>query len=250
MECFEKRAEPGREWALGVEAAGLRWLADADGAHVVSILEEHPDRLVLERLHERSPSVGEAEEFGRALAVTHAAGASAFGSRPPGCGERLTIGTLDLPMRPHETFGEYAAAQLVEPFARTAPLPEGGHEVMARLAERLAAGEFDDDQPPARLHGDLWAGNVMWTDAGAVVIDPAAHGGHPITDLAMLALFGCPHLEHIHAAYAEAARLPSGWEDLISLHQVWPLLVHANLFGGGYGAQAVACARRYVGGDR
>ncbi|GAB3815773.1 fructosamine kinase family protein [Tessaracoccus terricola] len=246
MDTFTKTADPGREWALGVEAAGLRWLTEAGGVRVVRVLEEHPDRLLLEGLHERSPTVEEAEEFGRALAVTHAAGAPAFGSPPPGCGERLTIGALALAMRPHETFGEYAAAQLVEPFARSAPLPEGGPAVMARLAERLAGGDFDDDLPPARLHGDLWAGNVMWTDAGAVVIDPAAHGGHPVTDLAMLALFGCPHLERIHAAYAEAAGLPSGWEDLIALHQLWPLLVHANLFGGGYGAQAATAARRYV----
>lgn len=246
METFIKRAEPGREWALAVEAAGLRWLAEADGARVVRVLEEHPDHLVLERLHPRSPTVAEAEAFGRALAKTHAAGATAFGSPPPECGERLTIGSMGLPMRPHATFGGYAAEQLVEPFAQTAPLPDGGREVMGRLAERFAAGHFDDDRPPARIHGDLWAGNVLWTDAGAVVIDPAAHGGHPITDLSMLALFGCPHLERIHAAYAEAAGLPSGWEDLIELHQVWPLLVHANLFGGGYGSQAVAAAGRYA----
>ena len=56
--------------------------------------------------------------------------------------------------------------------------------------ERCAAGDFDDDDPPARLHGDLWSGNVMWTPTGAVLIDLAAHGGHRETDLAMLALFG------------------------------------------------------------
>ncbi|TRY18353.1 phosphotransferase [Tessaracoccus rhinocerotis] len=246
METFIKRAEPDREWALAVEAAGLRWLAAADGVRVVGVLEERPDALVLERLHPRSPTVAEAEDFGRALAATHAAGAPSFGSPPPECGESLTIGSMGLPMRPHRTFGEYAAHQLIEPFARTAPLPDGGRAVMSALAERLAAGDFDDDRPPARIHGDLWAGNVIWTDDGAVVIDPAAHGGHPVTDLAMLALFGCHHLGRIHAAHAEAAELPSGWEDLIELHQVWPLLVHANLFGSGYGAQAVAAARRYV----
>lgn len=246
MSTFTKRAAPGREWAIGVEAAGLRWLAAAGGARVVEVVEELPDRLVLEQLHPVTPTVEDAEVFGRALAAMHAAGAPAFGSPPPEAGGRLTIGAMDLPMRPHDTFGQYMAEQLVTPFARTARLPGDGQAVMAALAERLAAGDFDDDHSPARIHGDLWAGNVMWTPSGAVLIDPAAHGGHPITDLAMLALFGCAHLDRILDAYAEAASLPSDWTELISLHQVWPLLVHANLFGGGYGAQAAGAARRYV----
>jgi fructosamine-3-kinase len=90
---------------------------------------------------------------------------------------------------------------------------------------------------PARLHGDLWAGNVLWTGNGAVLIDPAAHGGHPVTDLAMLALFGLPHLERAVAAYEEVGALgalPDGWRDLVPLHQVYPLGMHVVLFGAGY----------------
>jgi fructosamine-3-kinase len=76
------------------------------------------------------------------------------------------------------------------------------------------------------------------------VIDPAAHGGHRETDLAMLALFGAPQLETILAAYDEAAPLANGWRDRVELHQLFPLLVHTVLFGGGYGAQALrACER-------
>lgn len=246
MEPYVKPAQPGREWAVAVEAAGLRWLADAGGVRVVQVIDEQPDALVLEQLHPRTPTVGESEAFGRALAITHAAGAPAFGSPPPGCGELLTIGALDLPMRPHDTFGSYAAQQLIVPFAETLDLSRSRRRILGRLVDRLEAGDFDDDRPSARIHGDLWAGNIMWTDVGAVLIDPAAHGGHPLTDLAMLALFGCPHLERVHAAYAEAAGLPSDWADLLDLHKVWPLLVHANLFGGGYADQAVECALAYT----
>src|SRR6478752_4834379 len=57
----------------------------------------------------------------------------------------------------------------------------------------VAAGTFDSAEPASRLHGDLWSGNVLWTAREAVLIDPAAHGGHRETDLAMLALFGAPH---------------------------------------------------------
>lgn len=122
-----------------------------------------------------------------------------------------------------------------------------GLGLIERLCARLEAGEFDDAAPPARIHGDLWGGNVLYDAAGAVLIDPAAHGGHRITDLAMLALFGTAYLERVLSAYAEASnRLPDGWRDLIPLHQVHPLLVHTILFGGGYGAQALGVARRFA----
>ncbi len=115
--------------------------------------------------------------------------------------------------------------------------------VVERVCERLPelAGPAE---PPARLHGDLWSGNVLWAGDGRVwLIDPAAHGGHRETDLAMLRLFGCPHLERVLAGYREAAPLADGWADRVGLHQLFPLLVHAVLFGRGYGEQAVAVAR-------
>lgn len=104
-------------------------------------------------------------------------------------------------------------------------------------------------EPPALLHGDLWAGNLHWSAAGpAYLIDPAVHGGHRETDLAMLALFGAPLLERILAAYDEAAPLAPGWRDRVALHQLHPVVVHAALFGGGYGRQAGALALRALAG--
>ena len=109
--------------------------------------------------------------------------------------------------------------------------------VVRRLAELVP------EEPPARLHGDLWNGNVLWgTDGRVRVIDPAAHGGHRETDLAMLALFGLPHLPRVLDAYDEVAPLADGWQDRPALHQLFPLLVHACLFGGGYGARAADAA--------
>ena len=83
----------------------------------------------------------------------------------------------------------------------------------------------------------------MWTEAGAVLIDPAAHGGHRETDLAMLALFGCPHLERVYDGYQDVHPLRAGWRDRIALHQLYPLLAHVALFGGGYVAQTVRAGR-------
>jgi fructosamine-3-kinase len=116
-------------------------------------------------------------------------------------------------------------------------------KVVERVCEQLPrlAGPAES---PARLHGDLWSGNVLWGADGRVwLIDPAAHGGHRETDLAMLHLFGCPHLDRILDAYDEAAPLAPGRRERIGLHQLFPLLVHTVLFGRGYAEQALSAAR-------
>lgn len=111
------------------------------------------------------------------------------------------------------------------------------------LFERVCNKIADDaPEPPSRIHGDLWSGNVVWTGQGAHLIDPAAHGGHRETDLAMLALFGLPQLERVLAAYDEAHPLAAGWRERVGLHQLHPLLVHVVLFGGSYVGRAVAVA--------
>ncbi|NGN70516.1 phosphotransferase, partial [Streptomyces sp. A7024] len=116
-----------------------------------------------------------------------------------------------------------------------------------RLCERLYDGDEQvsgPPQPPAVIHGDLWSGNVHFTAAGGrpYLIDPAAQGGHPETDLAFLELFGCPHLDKILGAYEEVRPIP-GRRARVPLHQLHHLLVHAALFGGGYGAQCGTAAR-------
>ena len=82
--------------------------------------------------------------------------------------------------------------------------------------------------------------------AGATLIDPAAHGGHRESDLAMLALFGCPHLADVLDAYQEVHPLRRGWQHRVALHQVYPVGMHAVLFGGGYAAQLRRLAAPYV----
>ncbi|MCE1175019.1 MAG: fructosamine kinase family protein [Propionibacteriales bacterium] len=250
MTSITKRRPHAPAGFFGVEAAGLRWLRVDGGVEVAEVADVSDDAITLERIAEAAPTRATAAEFGRRLAVTHDAGADAFGIGPDGWRGDGFIGTAPLRLRPHARWGEFFAAERVMPFAQTAhqqgALSGAGLATITALTERLARGEFDDDAGPARIHGDLWAGNVIFTATAAAVIDPAAHGGHRITDLAMLALFGLPHLEAVFDSYqAATTQLPRGWRELIGLHQLHPLLVHAVLFGGSYGAQAVRIAQRY-----
>lgn len=242
----DRSAPPG---FFAVEAAGLRWLAEADGARVVRVLDVGDHHLTLERLTPGRPTATDAAGFGRDLARTHAAGAPGWGAPPPGAGATAYIGPLPQANRIEPAWGTFYARHRVRPFADRArddgSLDARSHTMIEALCQRLETGEFDDDRAPARIHGDLWSGNVLTTQGGWTLIDPAAHGGHPITDLAMLALFGLPHLGAVFEGYAETAPLETDWQDLIPLHQLHPLLVHAVLFGSGYGARAARAAGSY-----
>jgi fructosamine-3-kinase len=180
--------------------------------------------------------------LGRGLATIHAAGAPAFG----GSGT-LRLGAVELPNEPLDAWPDFYAQRRLLPLVRQArdrgALSADGAAAVERVCDRIHA-LAGPPEPPARLHGDLWSGNVLWgSDGQCWLIDPAAHGGHRETDLAMLALFGCPQLDRILAAYDEAAPLAAGWRDRVGLHQLFPLLVHTELFGAGYLDRTVAAAR-------
>jgi fructosamine-3-kinase len=249
MSLFTKQRPGAPAGFFDVEAAGLAWLAVPGGAPVAEVVAVDHESITLTRVTTAPPSAPAARTFGRQLATTHDAGAPAFGCAPDGWTGHGFIGEARLWLRPHSSWGTFYAAERVLPYAYAAAsngaLTTEGLSVITALAQRLTDGEFDDPAPPARIHGDLWSGNVLFGAHSATLIDPAAHGGHRITDLAMLELFGLPYLEEVFAAYQEASsHLPANWRDLLSLHQLHPLLVHAVLFGGGYGEQAVLVSRR------
>jgi fructosamine-3-kinase len=225
-------------------------LASADGAPVVRVLDVGPDHLDLERLTSVAPTREAARVLGAGLARTHDAGAPSYGCAPEGYDGPGFFGPLSDPLALElgawPTWGVMYAEARVRPMARLARDQGADIGPFGAVCERLTAGELDTDDRPARIHGDLWSGNVMWTPDGAVLIDPAAHGGHRETDLALLALFGAPHLDEIRAGYDEVHPLADGWRERVGLHQLHCLLVHAVLFGGGYADQATRVARGYA----
>ncbi|BDI21744.1 fructosamine kinase family protein [Herbiconiux sp. L3-i23] len=233
------------------EAAGLEWLAEAmpeRGAGVAQVVDFGPGFIETLRVDESRPGARAARDFGAALARTHDAGAAGFGAPPDGWGGPCFIGRQGLAVSTAvRSWGAFYAADRVLPYlekavARGHVRPDAAALVRA-ACDRIAGGDFDDDDAPARLHGDLWNGNVLWSPAGVVLIDPAAHGGHRETDLAMLDLFGCPYLDDILTGYDEEHPLRDGWRQRIPLHQLHPLAVHAASHGSGYEAPLVEAAR-------
>ncbi len=240
---------------FAAEATGLRWLGEAK-APVVRVLGHGPTYIELERLTAARPTVPMANRFGRALARMHSSGAAGFGAPPidsdgSSFSGRLFIGSRPMSSAVHRTWGAFYAAERVVPFLRIAvdagTVSQSETVTVERACERIANGEFDDAELPSRIHGDLWNGNVFWTDGGVVLIDPAAHGGHRETDLAMLALFGCPHLDAVVDGYEAVWPLRAGWRERTAVHQLHPLAVHAAGHGRSYGSALHTAAMAVMG---
>ncbi len=235
--------------AYRTEAGGLRWLAEARALRVPKVIAQSQPGdavafLALEHMARSAPALDHDETLGDGLAALHAAGAPAFGYR-----EDNWIGSLPQSNRAHETWAAFYAEERVLPIVRRAV--DGGHAPASwpALAERLAARLPDltgPAEPPARLHGDLWSGNVITDSRGQpVLVDPAVHGGHREVDLAMLALFGGLS-PRVVAAYQARTPLASDWQTRTRLWQVYPLLVHTVLFRGTYVDAAEAAMRAYL----
>ncbi len=217
------------------EARGLRWLAEADAIRtprVIALSDARPAFLALELMKSAKRESGFDETLGRSLAALHGFGAPSFG-----LDHDNFIGRLAQPNAVADDWAAFYWSSRLEPQLRLAgdrglldAATRSGFEVLERvLPDRVGAAE-----PPSRLHGDLWGGNLHVDDAGQpALIDPAVYGGHREIDLAMMRLFG-GFSERVFAAYAEARPLAAGAHERVALYQLYPLLVHVNLFGGTY----------------
>lgn len=236
---------------FSTEAAGLRWLREPEVVAVPEVLavsdgdDATPAHLVLEWIDVATSKASTEIDLGQALAAVHRAAPDHFGRE-----DRRTTGSRGLPNEPCHTWAEFYATQRMAPLARLARDDGALAEQAIAGLERLDADRLLDlggpTEPPARLHGDLWAGNRLVDREGrSWLIDPAAHGGHREFDLAMMRLFGGFGAD-CFAAYDEAHPLATGWQDRVLLHQIAPLVVHAIKFGGGYVGSATDAIARYA----
>ncbi len=232
------------------EAAGLEWLRAPQLLDIPEVLAasdgdasaDVPSHLVLEWIQEGATGPTTEADFGHALAALHGVGAPCFGRE-----DRRATGSRGLPNEPCTTWVEFYATQRLLPLARLARESGTLRGTVVADLERVAARLVDlggPPEPPARLHGDLWAGNRLVDTRGrSWLVDPAAHGGHREFDLAMMRLFG-GFGAACFAAYAEDSPLADGWQERLPLHQIAPLVVHAIKFGGGYVAAATEAIER------
>lgn len=233
------------------EAAGLAWLRTPRGPRVVEVLDVTLDHLDLERIVATTPDRRASREFGAALARLHDVPAPAFGSPPAGMTGDGYFGPMDDPLPlatgAWATWPEFYAEARLHAIAQQGldrdALTQDEADRLRRAADHVARWGGDPCRyaSPSRVHGDLWSGNLLWgrgeQGPEAILIDPAAHGGHRESDLAMLALFGAPYLDAILDGYQTVSPLAPGWGRRRTLHQLYPVAVHAVLFGGGYRAQ-------------
>jgi fructosamine-3-kinase len=246
-QVFAKTHPAAPPYFFTTEATGLAWLRAADAVaipEVLAVSDDAPNHLVLEWIEQGRPASTTEPELGVELARLHQAGAPSFGRA-----DRRTTGSRGLPNEPCATWAEFYATNRLLPLAQLAhdthALSEPTITALEHVATRLP--QFGGaDEPPARLHGDLWAGNrLVATDGRSWLIDPAAHGGHREFDLAMMRLFG-GFTEECFAAYADVFPLTAGWPERVALHQIAPLVVHAIKFGGGYVAAASQAIAAYA----
>jgi fructosamine-3-kinase len=226
------------------EAEGLEWLAEPNALRVPEVLAVSARFLALELVAPGRPARDHDERLGRGLAALHRSGADGFGwprdnfigSLPQDNGGEADWATFYVRRRL-----EPQLARAVERGRASRTMRRGFEKLFARMPELVGPPE-----PPARLHGDLWGGNLHTADTGEpVLIDPAVYGGHREVDLAMMRLFG-GFGPRVFAAYEEAWPLADGAEERVALHQLYPLMVHVNLFGGSYAGAVERALARYV----
>ena len=245
--AVEQEAVPAEMGAaFAAEASGLRWLAEADAVPVPEVLAVTETALVISMIPAGQATPSAAFGFGAELARLHATGTADFGAPWRGFIASLPLDNTPAPVPGPAGWPQWYAQRRLLPYLRMAVDAGALRPEDARLVEAVM-DRIDSlagpPEPPSRIHGDCWAGNVLWSGDRGWLIDPAAHGGHRETDLAMLDLFGAPHLDRILAGYNDTVPLAAGWRARIPLHQLHPLLVHACLFGSSYREGVVSAAR-------
>jgi len=242
-------APPGGMFAR--EADGLEALRAVGALRVPEVVAVGDDFLVMEWIGGRGRAHDFDQRLGQGLAAIHSSTLSAAGQPAPPFGFEGDnfIGTL--PQKNPESaswvefFGRMRLGAQLELGSRGGRFESGLLARGERLIERLD-DLIPDDADPALLHGDLWGGNFMvGADGEPVLIDPAVYRGHREVEIAFTQLFG-GFGKRFYVAYDSTWPLEPGFSERRDLYNLYPVLVHANLFGGHYITRADQMIRAYL----
>ncbi len=241
---LKMNTRPNSAHMFQTEAKGLRLLGSSGAIMVPGILGQGEADgyafLLLEYIEEASPTPAFWRRFGQALAQLHRTTNEYFGLEYSNY-----IGSLPQPNGRHDNWAGFYIQERLQPQLEMAVSaqklwPEAGRQ-FENLYKKLP--EICPDEPPSLIHGDLWSGNFMSAPGDTpVLIDPSVSFAHREMDLAMSRLFG-GFSKVFYQAYQEAFPCETGLEERLDIYQLYYLLAHVNLFGGGY-AQSV---RRIIG---
>lgn len=217
------------------EALGLNLLASADSFRIPEVVfhstaGEHAF-LLLEMIESVSRQPDFWTDFGSSLAALHGHSAGMFGLDYDNY-----MGSLRQSNRFHSNWYDFFIVERLEPQLKLArdegQISTSTIKSFENLYRKLPS--LVPEEKPAMIHGDLWNGNFMVSEKGkACLIDPAAYYGHRESDIAMTKLFG-GFPEEFYSAYNSAWPLEKGWQQRVDILNLYPLLIHVNLFGGSY----------------
>ncbi|MFO7722469.1 MAG: fructosamine kinase family protein [Bacteroidales bacterium] len=228
------------------EARGLKLLGEQGGALVPGVLGTGDDAqwswLILEHIEPGHATTESADRFGAILARLHRNTAPTFG-----LDHDNYMGSLIQTNTYHSTWHEFYIQQRLLPQVRIAR-DEGnlsGEDVRAFDTLFGQLQSIFPDEPPALVHGDLWSGNYLTSaENHTYLIDPAVAYGHREVDIAMSRLFG-GFPARFYQSYNLHFPMVAGWESRIEIFQLYPLLIHVNLFGGGYVQSVKGILRKF-----
>jgi protein-ribulosamine 3-kinase len=240
---FLKWNDSAPDYMFEVESKGLKILSGANtDLEIPEVVEVGKDFLLLSLLVPGSANSESAYGFGTELAKLHQHSSETFGLNHDNF-----IGKLPQSNHQHQNWADFFVSERIEPQIKLG-IQSGKFESnlipIVDVLHKTVQDLFPNEQP-ALLHGDLWSGNYMFTKSGAASIyDPAIYYGHREMDIAMTRLFG-GFSSYFYEGYNSEYPLADRFEDRIELYNLYPVLVHANLFGGGYIHRTLEILKRF-----